>query len=246
MNLSGHTVLITGGGTGIGLALAKAFLDLRNTVIVCGRSAERLAAVGNKHPRIRTIQCDIRNKNDIEQVLEKTKRDFGGVSILINNAGIMYDYNFFRDDDTPGKIENEIGTNLLGPLRLTKMFLPLLMEQPEAAIVNVTSGLAIVPEESSIVYCATKAAMHSFTKSLRYQLEHTPVKVFEILPPLVDTEMARTRTKDKISPEALAKEAIAGLKKDNYEIRIGLVKALVWINRLFPSLAHKLLRGESP
>ena len=231
MKLTDHIVLVTGGSAGIGLALAKAFLDLQNTVIVCGRSAERLETVKNKHPRIHTIQCDIRGKDDIEQILKTIKSDFGGLGILINNAGIQYNYDFLKDGDALGKIEDEIDTNLLAPVKLAKMVLPILMEQSEAAIINVSSGLGIVPKEAAPVYCATKAALHIFSKSLRYQLEKTPVKVFEIIPPLVDTNMTKGRGKGKISPEALAKEAIAGLKKDNYEIRIGKVKILFLVSR---------------
>ncbi|GBE18310.1 putative oxidoreductase [archaeon BMS3Abin16] len=117
------------------------------------------------------------------------------------------------------------------------------MKQPEAAVINVSSALGIVPKESAPVYCATKAAIHSFSKSLRYQLEKTPVKVFEIIPSLVDTDMTRGRGKGKISPETLAKEVIKGLKKDNYEIRVGLVKILFLVNRVLPSLAERVIRN---
>ena len=151
-------------------------------------------------------------------------------------------YDFYEDENAVEKIDDEINLNLLAQIRLTKLFLPILMKQSKAAVINVTSALAIVPKESAPVYCATKAAMHSFSKSLRFQLEKTQVKVFEILPPLVDTDMTRGRGKGKISPDHLAVEVINGLKKDDYEIRVGKVKFLFLIKRLLPSLSEKLIR----
>jgi short-subunit dehydrogenase involved in D-alanine esterification of teichoic acids len=241
MKLGNNTIFITGGSSGIGLALAKAFSALDNTVIVCGRNLEKLESVENSYP-IHTIQCDITKEDEVQQALGKIKTEFNGLNILVNNAGIQYNYDFYEDENALEKIEDEISINFLAQVKLTKLFLPILMKQPEAAIINVSSGLGIVPKESAPVYCATKAAVHIFSKSLRYQLEKTPVKVFEIIPSLVDTDMTKGRGKGKISPETLAKEVITNLEKDSYEIRVGKVKLLFLINRLMPSLAERILR----
>jgi len=244
MKLSNNIIFITGGSSGIGLTLAKAFLDLQNTVIVCGRNLEKLEFVKNKYPDIYTICCDITKKDEVQQALEKIKMEFKELNVLVNNAGILFNYNFCEDDNAIKKIEDEIGVNLLALIKLTKLFLPILVNQPESAIINVSSGLGIFPKKSAPVYCATKAAVHIFSKSLRYQLEKTPVKVFEIIPPLVDTEMTKGRGGRKISPETLAKEVICNLKKDNYEIRVGQVKTLFLIHRFFPSLVERIYKKK--
>ena len=243
MKLTKNVVFITGGGSGVGLAIAKAFLDLQNTVIVCGRNLDKLESVKDKYPGIHTIQCDITKEDEVRQALEKIETEFKGLNILVNNAGIQYNYDFYGDETALEKIDDEINTNFLAQVKLTKLFLPILMKQPEAAVINVSSALGIVPKKSAPVYCATKAAIHSFSKSLRYQLEKTPVKVFEIIPSFVDTDMTRGRSKGKISPDALAKEVVKDLKKDNYEIRVGLVKILFLVNRVLPSLAERVIRN---
>jgi short-subunit dehydrogenase involved in D-alanine esterification of teichoic acids len=244
MKLSNNTIFITGGGSGIGLALAKTFLDFKNTVVICGRNLEKLEAVRNKYPEIHTICCDITKEDDIQKALEQIKMEFEDLNVLVNNAGIMLNYNFWEDDNALKKMEDEIGINLVGLLKLTKLFLPILMNQPESALINVSSGLGVFPKKSAPVYCATKAAVHIFSKSLRYQLEKTPVKVFEIIPPLVDTEMTKGRGGKKISPEALAKEVITSLERDNYEIRGGQVKMLLLINRFLPSIIEKIYKKK--
>ena len=244
MKLSNNIIFITGGSSGIGLALAKAFLDLQNTVIVCGRNLEKLEFVKNKYPDIYTICCDITKKDEVQQALEKIKMEFKELNVLVNNAGILFNYDFCEDDNAIKKIEDEINVNLLALIKLTRLFLPILVNQPESAIINVSSGLGIFPKKSAPVYCATKAAVHIFSKSLRYQLEKTPVKVFEIIPPLVDTEMTKGRGGRKISPETLANEVIQNFKRDHYEIRVGQVKTLFLIHRFFPSLVERTYRKK--
>lgn len=244
MNLSQNTVFITGGGSGIGLALAKAFLNFQNTVIVCGRNAEKLESVKKQYPPIHTISCDVSNIDGVQQALEKINSEFSGLNILVNNAGIQYRYDFLSEENAGVKIDEEIDINFRAIVHLTKIFLPVLMKAPEAAIINVSSFLGIVPKKSAPVYCATKAALHAFSKSLRYQLEKTPVKVFEILTPLVDTNMTKGREDDmsKMSPEVLAKEVLANVEKDNYEIRPGRSKMVLLFNRVFPSIAENIAK----
>ena len=141
-------------------------------------------------------------------------------------------------------INEEIDINFRAIVHLTKLFLPVLMKAPQAAIINVSSFLGIVPKKSAPVYCATKAALHAFSKSLRYQLEKTNVKVFEILTPLVDTDMTKGREDDmsKMSPTILAREVLANIEKDNYEIRPGRSKMVLLFNQFFPSIAENIAK----
>lgn len=244
MDLTQNTVFITGGGSGIGLALAKAFLNSQNTVIICGRNAKKLEYVKNQYPKINTIICDVSNIDSVQQALEKINIEFSGLNILVNNAGIQYRYDFSSEENAGVKIDEEIDINFRAIVHLTTLFLPVLMKAPEAAIINISSFLGIVPKKSAPVYCATKAALHAFSKSLRYQMEKTRVKIFEVLTPLVDTDMTKGREEDmsKMSPENLAKEVLFNIGKNNYEIRPGRSKMVLLFNRLFPSQADRIAK----
>lgn len=244
MELSDNTVLITGGGSGIGLALAKAFArHERNMVIVCGRSAQKLDAVHAVNPTIVRIPCDITNDRDQQRLVEVVTQRYPGLNILINNAGIQHNYSLTDRQNHADLIENEVNVNFLAHAKLTDRLLPALLRQQSAAIVNITSALAVVPKQSAPIYCATKAAMRSFTKALRYQLENTAVQVFEIVPALVDTEMTKGRGKGKITPEALAEEALRGIESNKHEIRIEKTKLLFALHRLLPTVAERIIRG---
>ena len=244
MELNKNTVFITGGASGIGFALAKEFLNYENTVIICGRSLEKLKFAKEQYPDIYTIQCDVSNMNEVRQAIEKIETEFSSLNILINNAGIQHRFDFSEDEGTIEKIDEEIDINFRAVVHLTKLFLPILKKAPEAAIVNVSSVLGIVPKKSAPGYCATKAALHAFTKSLRYQLENTSIKVFEIIAPLVDTDMTKGRESDmkKLSPESLAKKVLLNLDSDTFEIRLGQTKVVLFINRFLPSLAEKIAK----
>lgn len=243
MKLSGNTVLVTGGGSGIGLALAKTFAMRGNVVVVCGRNTKKLEAVHKENPAIDTFPCDIASDQHQQRLVEYIARKYSNLNILINNAGIQRNYDFSDAKNHIDLIEEEVNINFLAHLKLTDRFLPILMRRPSTAIVNITSALALVPKQSAPIYCATKAAMHNFTKVLRYQLEDTPVKVFEIIPALVDTEMTKDRGKSKITPEALATEALQGIESSQYEIRIEKTKMLFVLNRFLPSVAEKIIRN---
>lgn len=244
MKLSGNTVLVTGGGSGIGLALAKAFArHSRNTVIVCGRNAQKLEAVHAENPAIATLPCDIASDQDQQRLIEVLTQKYPNLNLLVNNAGIQHSFSFADTRSHTDLVEEEVNINFLAHVKLTDRLLPVLMRQPRAAIVNVTSALAVVPKRSAPVYCATKAAMHTFTKALRYQLETTPVRVFEIIPALVETEMTKGRGKRKMTPEALAAEALRGIESDRYEIPIEKTKILFALHRLLPSVAERMLKN---
>jgi uncharacterized oxidoreductase len=244
MELSKNTVFIIGGASGIGFALAKEFLNYENTVIICGRSLDKLTFAKEQYPDIYTIQCDVSNMIEVRQAIEKIETEFSSLNILINNAGIQHRFDFSEDERAIEKMDEEIDINFRAVVHLTKLFLPILKKAPEAAIVNVSSFLGIVPKKSAPGYCATKAALHAFTKSLRYQLENTSIKVFEIITPLVDTDMTKGRESDmkKLSPELLAKEVLRNLDSDTFEIRPGQTKVVLFINRFLPSLAEKMAK----
>lgn len=247
MRASGHKVLVTGGSAGIGFALAREFRERDNQVVICGRSAERLAEAARQIPGVHTVQCDISDDGDLRRLVETAAAKLGGLSLLVNNAGIQLNYSLadVEPETALRDIDAEIAVNLAAQAKLTALCLPLLRREDPSAVVNVSSGLALVPKQSAPIYCATKAAVHMFTKSLRWQLEASApsVRVFEVLPPLVDTEMTRGRGKRKMSPKQVADRVIRGIERDTQEIRVGAVKALVWINRLQPWLAERILRG---
>ena len=242
MKATGNTVLITGGSAGIGFGLAKKFSELGNKVIITGRNEEKLRNAVSQLNNASYIMCDQSKQNDLEDLLLKVQNEFPEVNILINNAGIQYNYSLLEESQPFDRIENEINTNLLSVIKLSTMFIPVLGDKNEAAIINVSSVLAFVPKQSGPVYCATKAGVHSFTQVLRYQLEETNIKVFELIPALVETEMTKGRGKDKISVDDLVKEFIAGFEKDVKEINIGKVKLLRKLNRFIPNLISKKMR----
>jgi uncharacterized oxidoreductase len=161
----------------------------------------------------------------------------------VNNAAIQYNYNFTEEVNVSILIDYEIAANLTAPIKLTALLLPLLLKNKESAVVNVSSGLAIAPKASASVYCASKAAIHSYSKTLRYQLEHRGVKVFEIIPPLVATPMTEGRGKSKITPEKLVDEFINNFKANQYESYIGKVKLLKALNRIWPSMADRIMKN---
>ena len=245
MKLSDNTVFITGGATGIGFALAKGFLELRNTVIICGRNSDKLKQVKERFPEIHTIRCDVTIEDEVKQAFESIKKKFGFLNILVNNAGIQYRLDFRKDEHVFKKIDEEIDINLRAVVRLIDVFMPLLEKAPQAAIVNVTSGLGIVPKKSAPGYCATKAAIHAFSKSLRYQLEDTSIKVIELFPPFTDTDMTKGRDNDvhRESPDFVARKFFLKFKKDRCEIKPGLMNImLLQMNRFLPSLAEKIAK----
>ncbi|HYW19349.1 MAG TPA: MFS transporter [Nodularia sp. (in: cyanobacteria)] len=238
MLTKGNTVLITGGSSGIGLALARKFLQAQNTVIITGRNGQKLADVKEMFPDVITEVADLNDFNALQKLVNR----YPNVNILINNAGIQYNYDFVNPEIATELIETELQTNLIAPLQLIKLILPHLLAKPKSAIVNVSSGLGLVPKQTAPVYCASKAGLHIATKALRWQLETTPIKVFEIIAPLVDTPMTQGRGKGKISPEALVDEFWNDFTRDRYEIKIGKTKLLFFLQRWFPQVAEKILR----
>ena len=242
MRIKNNKILITGATAGIGKALTETFLRLDNQIIAVGRNKEKLTEFEKLDKRIISFQCDISKQSELDRLTLFIEQKHPDLNILINNAGVQYNYNFFEEPQLLHKIEYEVNVNLLSPLKLIALFLPILEKNENAAIVNVSSGLAIVPKMDAPIYCGTKAGIHIFTQSLRYQLEDR-IKVFEIIPALVDTAMVEGRGKGKISPHKLVDEFIKAFKKNKYEVNIGKVKLLKIINRISPSLSAKLMKG---
>ncbi len=239
MKTSGNTVLITGGTSGIGLGFAEEFLKRGNKVIICGRREKRLLEIKRQYKEIETIVCDVSDAGQRTDLAEKVKREFPETNILINNAGIQ----LLADltDVKLEKINKETETNFIAPVHLASLFVPHLKSKKDPAIINISSGLAFVPLSPVAVYCALKAALHSVTMSLRYQLRNTPIKVFEIIPPSVDTELGRERRNDKnqthggIPVAEFIRESMEAVENDKYEAPIdGAVNFYEKRDAMFP------------
>ncbi len=243
MILTGNTVLITGGSSGIGLALAKQFLKLKNNVIVTGRNEDKLQQIKDDLPGIEIFAGDLSERNSLDELVLFVEEKHSGVNILVNNAAIQYNYHFADEQNLTYKIDYEIATNLATPIKLTALLLPLLLKKENSAVVNVSSGLFIAPKKSASVYCATKAAIHSFSKTLRYQLEDTGVRVFELIPALIDTPMTAGRGKGKLTPEELVDEFIKDFSADRFESYIGKTKWLRRVSRLSPRLTDSFMKN---
>ena len=234
MRITGNTILITGGGSGIGRALAEAFHAEENQVVIAGRRKELLDATTAANPGMKSAIFDIGNGSAIPSFADKLKADFPTLNVVIHNAGIMR-LESLRNG-TVADAEATIATNLLGPIRLTAALLPLLLKQPQATIMTVSSGLAFVPMATTPAYCATKAAIHSYTQSLRYQLRGTSVQVLELIPPYVQTHLmgARQANDPNAMPlEDFITEAMSILKNspDATEICVERVKPLRFAER---------------
>ncbi len=231
MQTSKNTILITGGATGIGFGLAEQFLKMDNTVIICSRRETRLKEAQQKLPGLNIRVCDVTRIADRMSLVNWITEAFPNLNILINNAGIQKNFDLTGLIDIAA-VEEECDTNFIAPVHLTNLLTGHLRNQPQSAIVNITSGLAFTPLAFMPVYCATKAALHSFSLSLRHQLSGTSVKVFEIAPPIVDTELdggardERGQRDRGISPEEFATLAIAALKENVYEAAIGFAANL--------------------
>jgi uncharacterized oxidoreductase len=188
MVLSSNTILITGGASGIGLALAERLLRAGNHIIACGRRESKLAELKSRHPEIDARVADVAEPGEREALAAWATSRFPALNVLVNNAGIQRRVQVAEERDWTAT-RQEIAINFDAQVHLTMLLLPHLMKQPRAAVLNVTSGLSFVPLAATPVYCATKAAFHSFTLSLRHQLAGTAVEVIEIIPPAVDTDL---------------------------------------------------------
>lgn len=235
--------MLTGGTSGIGLELLRQFYSRGNKLIVASRKPENLNKLHSEFPNVSTVVCDLADPKSVRKLLEHCLNTYPEINILINNAGIQYNYEWLTEEDGFHRISREIRVNLTSPMHLIYGLLPQLSSKDQAAIINVSSALALHPKKSAPVYCATKAALHNLSRSLRYQLKKSSVKVFEIMPPLVDTPMTEGRGKNKISPKEVVDEFMNNFKKNRYQSFIGKAKWLRLIGRVIPKLADRILKN---
>lgn len=231
MNLSGNTILITGGTSGIGRGFAEAFMERGNNVIICGRRKNRLEQITEQYPEIVSRVCDISNDREREDLYQWVVKHYPDTNVLINNAGIQLKTDVSQAVNMKD-VKAETETNFYGPVPLSSLFARHLATKKESAIINISSGLAFTPMAKMPIYCATKAAIHSFSLSLRHQLKDRSVKVFEIIPPSVDTELGHEHRSDPneshggMSISEFVTEALEAITSDTLEYAVGPAKNL--------------------
>lgn len=258
MKLTDNTILITGGTSGIGFEFAAQLLKRGNTVIVSGRDRRRFEQVQKTLPGIHIFASNVADANAISQLFGAVVEKFPALNVLINNAGIMRKINFLEQYNLED-INREIETNLTGTVRMVAKFLPHLKAQDASAIVNVSSGLAFVPLPIVPIYCAAKAGVHSFTQSLRFQLQNTSIKIFEVAPPMTrtalftkDIQTGDVKSIQMMDVSRMVSQAIRGLERDVPEIRPGLSNILKIMSRIAPQFIFNKLsksageRGSQP
>jgi uncharacterized oxidoreductase len=246
MKLENRTILITGGSSGIGLALAKQLLPRGNVIIITGREQEKLDAAQRMHPSVHALKSDVSDPAAIKALHDTVLTQFPALDTIFNNAGIMRNLDL-NQERSLADVTREIDINLSGPVRMVQQFLPHLKTRKDALIVNVSSGLAFVPMQISPVYCAAKAAIHSYTQSLRAQLAGTSVTVIELAPPGVETPLFRGEFAEEMRGQkgmdvaVLARRAIAGIEAGRREIRPGLSNVLKLMSRIAPEFMFNQL-----
>ncbi len=221
MDLASNTVLVTGGASGIGLALAERFLRAGSDVAICGRRADKLQEAQHTHPGLRIRVCDVASEADRLSLVNWAIAEFPRLNVLVNNAGIQRRVQL-ADREEWAPTGEEIAINLAAPVHLSTLVIPHFLKQPRPAILNVTSGLAFAPMARTPVYSATKAALHSFTLSLRHQLSGTPIEVVEIIPPAVNTDLGGPGLHTfGVAVDAFADAVMARLQDGALEIPYG-------------------------
>ncbi len=245
MKLSGNTILITGGATGIGLALAQGFLQRENRVIICGRRQDKLDEAREVSPGLISYRCDISDESDRLGLLESLKRDGHAINVLINNAAVLRTYDLCDLDQLDlATAERDLAINFFGPVNLTTLFLPMLKEQRDPVILNISSPGGVVPVAKLPFYCASKAALNAYTDSLRHQLDGD-VQVITLYPPTTDTPMMEGIELRMVSTEKFIIEAMRRLASGRSEIWMGDGRILPWLVRIAPKLTFKLVNNTA-
>ncbi len=246
MKTSKNTVLLIGGTAGIGLEIAKQLTALDNHVIITGRNQARLDAVAASLQNVTPVLSDVSKADDVDLLVEKIKSEFPQLNMVINNAGRALLYNLADpSQDAFSNAADEMLTNYLSIVRINQKLLPVLKQQEASAIVNVSSIVAYVPGITLPTYAASKAALHSYSTSLRLSLEETTVKVFELMPPLVDTEFSKEiGGHNGIKPSVVADEFLAALANDEFEIRVGDTAKIYELFRQSPVDALNIMNAN--
>lgn len=243
MRPTGRTILITGGSAGIGLAFARHFLELGNEVIVTGRRQAALDAVKARHPQLHTIQSDSADPAQIAALAARVKSDFPKLDVLMNNAGVGMAKNLSAPASDLAGLMAEMEINVGGVIRTTSALMDVLTAN-RGTVINVSSALAFVPFPAMPIYSASKAAVHSYTQSLRFQLEGTGVEVIDLMPPAVRTEMTSEFDEagiSSITTDELVKQTLAALRAGKQEIRPGQSNLLAFMRRLAPDFINRQL-----
>jgi len=253
MNTTNNTVLITGGSAGIGFELAALFLEKGNKVIITGRDDERLKTaveqlkkVSGTGNSITGILSDVTDPTQVDELVTRINKDFPGLNFLINNAGKAYYYKLGEEIDVAEKAAEEMQTNYIAPIRLAEKLLSLLKQQKDSAIVNVSSIVAFAPGRRLATYAASKAALHAYTRTQRFTLEKTApnVKVFELMPPLVNTEFSKViGGENGIPPRQVAEDLLKALAENNYEIHVGNTAYVYQLSLSSPAEALQLMNA---
>lgn len=240
MNIQNNTILITGGTSGFGYEFASRLLALGNTVIITGRNIEKLAEVKCKLPQVHTFQSDVSKAEDITNLYNQVIQQFPKLNILINNAGEMRKISLHREQELTN-ITREIEINLMGPIRMVQQFLPHLKKQKNAAILNVSSGIALSAFPVSPIYSASKSGLRSYTQALRVQLKYTNIRVIELIAPGSSTPLNDKFKSEEgfnanvlMAPEKIVDAAIKGMKNNKDEIYPGLAKLMRVLSRIAP------------
>lgn len=248
MKLQGNTILITGGGSGIGLALAKEFVSLGNKVIITGRNADKLAAARQETPALEIIQSDAADPDAVRALAVEVEDRFPEMNVLVNNAGVFVPRNHTGPTEDLVGLTAELDINLAGPIRMVSVLIDRLKAN-RGTIINVSSGLAFVPLQLSPIYCATKAAIHSYTMALRQQLRHERVEVIELMPPAVHTALTADMPDDGdfkiMTTDELVEGTFKGLRAGRLEIRPGQANQLYWMSRIAPGFINAQLEKGS-
>jgi uncharacterized oxidoreductase len=238
MKTSGLNVLITGGGSGIGLAIARRLMA-ENRVVIAGRDESKLASVVRDNPLLRARVLDVTDEDQAREAVEGVARELGGLTLLVNSAGTIAGSDG-PEPDGAALAERDVQTNFLGSLRVTRLALPSLRQADDAAVVFLSSVVAIAPAPGFAVYSATKAAVHSLARSLRHELAGQ-IRVFDVLPTWVDTALADSLDVRKLAPETVADELIRAMARDRYEVLVGQAGVVALVNRVSPGLAETLV-----
>lgn len=243
MELKDKRIVITGGASGLGLEMVRQLYQ-DNELIVIARPSPGLERLQCDFPEVAVCETDLADSDQVARAVQKISQAHGRIDVLINNAAIQNTPGFRDPAFDAEAVEREINVNFLAPVRLCAGLLPLLEAAEDSLILNINSGLALMPKTASAVYCGTKGGLNIFSQSLSYQLENTSVRVAQAFLPLVDTPMTRGRGRGKLSPGEAVSRILQGVSAGSTTIDIGKVRLLRPLIRLFPSLARKIMKSS--